>query len=296
MIVVTAPTGQIGRQVVAALLHGDGEEGMRVVVRDPERLAAEVRDRVEVVVGSHSDREVVERAFEGADAVFWLVPADRQSRSIFEAYVGFSIPAADAIVRLSVPRVVTVSALGRGLQGFAGNVSGTLAMDDLLRRTGTHTRELANPSFMDNLLRQGALIRDEGVFRGTLPADLKLPLIATKDIAAAAVSWLRDHTWTGQEAVDLLGPEDLSGNDIAAILTEVLGRPVRYERGDRGEDQRNLARLGISEPIAHALVSMDAAKERGLDLAVARTPLNTTPTTLRRWATEVLRPAVAPPG
>ncbi len=75
MIVVTAPTGHIGSQVLANLPRYD--EAVRVVVRDPDRLPAEVRDRVEVVVGSHRDRAVVDHAFDGADSVFWLVPADK---------------------------------------------------------------------------------------------------------------------------------------------------------------------------------------------------------------------------
>lgn len=52
-----------------------GEE-LRVIVRDPARLPVAVRGRVEVVTGSHAEAEVLDRAFEGADAVFWLVPPD----------------------------------------------------------------------------------------------------------------------------------------------------------------------------------------------------------------------------
>jgi uncharacterized protein YbjT (DUF2867 family) len=77
MIVITAPTSGIGRQVVRNLLD-DGTDGtaVRVVARDPARLAPDVAERVEIVRGSHSDPSVVAAAFIGADAVFWLVPAD----------------------------------------------------------------------------------------------------------------------------------------------------------------------------------------------------------------------------
>lgn len=75
MIVITAPTGNIGSHLLSRLLRSaPAEEGLRVVVRDPARLPGEVRERVEVITGSHGDPEVVDRAFEGADAVFWLVP------------------------------------------------------------------------------------------------------------------------------------------------------------------------------------------------------------------------------
>ncbi len=213
MIAVTAPTGHIGSRVVSNLLRRD--EAVRVIVRDPDRLPAGVADRVEVVVGSHRDRDVVDRAFEGADSVFWLVPADRTAPSVYDAYVSFSIPAADAIVRHGVSRVVTVSALGRGQQRYAGFVSASLAMDDLLRSTGVHLRALTMPSFMDNLLRQVQSICDDGLIRGTTPGDLKAPLVDTRDIAAVASRLLLDHTWTGQDSLGVLGPEDLSPNDMA---------------------------------------------------------------------------------
>ncbi len=54
MIVITTPTGQIGSQVLASLLPS--QEDLRVVVRDPDRLDAEVRDRVEVT-SVHSIRD-----------------------------------------------------------------------------------------------------------------------------------------------------------------------------------------------------------------------------------------------
>ncbi|GAB3922846.1 nucleotide-diphosphate-sugar epimerase [Microlunatus endophyticus] len=263
-----------------------------MVVRDPARLPDEVRDRVEVVQGTHADPAVVDRAFDGAEALFWLVPAAPTAPTIYDAYVGFALPAADAIVRHRVPRVVSVSALGAGVQTFAGHVSATLAMDALIRSTGTSTRELANPSFMDNMLRDVVSIRDRGVFSGTLPADLALPTVATRDIGAAAAGLLADHSWTGQQIAPLLGAEDLSPNDQAKILTEVLGMPVRYEQGDREASKRRLMGFGMSEAVAGALMAMDEAKEHGLDTAVPRMAANTTPTTFRQWATDVLKPAV----
>lgn len=290
MIAVTAPTGHIGSRVLSNLLRR--EEAVRVIVRDPDRLPAGVRDRVQVVVGSHRDREVVDRAFAGADSVFWLVPADRAAPSVYDAYVSFSIPAADAIVRHGVSRVVTVSALGRGQQRYAGFVSASLAMDDLLRSTGVHLRALTMPSFMDNMLRQVQSISSDGVIRGMVPGDLKAPLVDTRDIAAAASRLLLDHTWTGQDSLGVLGPEDLSPDDMAAILTDVLGTPIRYEEGDREQEKKGFASFGYSDAMAQGMIDMAIAKENGLDNGIERTPENSTPISFRQWAQEVLKPAL----
>lgn len=178
MIVITAPTGNIGRHLLSRLLESApaaGEE-LRVVVRDPARLPDAARGRVEVVTGSHAEAEVLDRAFEGADAVFWLVPPDA-SLTPQDAYSGFTRPAVKALAAHGVGHVVGVSALGRGtpLADRAGLVAASLAMDDLIADTGVAYRALANPSFFENLLEESDSIRDKGVFTDTVDADRKAP-------------------------------------------------------------------------------------------------------------------------
>lgn len=112
MIVITAPSGDIGSQVLAKLL--DSGERIRVVARHPARLPERARQRVEVVEGSHSERAVVMTAFEGADSVFWLVPGEMTAASAEAAYVDFARPACEAFKACGVKRVVGISALGRG--------------------------------------------------------------------------------------------------------------------------------------------------------------------------------------
>jgi uncharacterized protein YbjT (DUF2867 family) len=294
MIVITAPTGNIGHQVLASVLAGD--EPVRVIVRDPARLPAEVRDRVEVFQGSHGDAEVAARAFAGADALFWLLPTDNHAASVEAAFVGFTRPAAAAIQEQGVKRVVDVSALGRhtSYAGRAGHVTGSLAMDDLIAGTGVAFRALAAPSFMDNTLRQARAIKDQGMIFGTIAADRKLPTVATRDIAAVAARLLLDPSWAGQQEIPLLGPEDLSGDDMAAVISEVLGTPVRYQQipGQAFRDQ--LTGHGISDAMAQGMLDMMMAKDNGLDNGVSRGPgsIADTPTTFRQWCADTLRPAV----
>jgi uncharacterized protein YbjT (DUF2867 family) len=286
MIVVTTPTGDIGGQVLDRLL--DRGEDVRVIVRDPARLPA--RDRVEVVVGSHGDPDVAAKAFAGADAVFWLVPADPRADSVTAAYVGFTRPVCEALA--GAGRVVGVSALGRGYPGDAGHVTASLAMDDLIASTGVPYRALANPTFMENHLRQTAAIRDQGVFFGPVSGDLTAPVCATRDIAAVATELLVDDSWHGNGSVAVLGAEDLSHNDMAGIMSEVLARPVRYQQVPADAFRATLLSNGQSEAMAQAMLDMMRAKDNGVDNAEPRTQENTTPTSFRQWCEEVLRPAV----
>ena len=293
MIVITSPAGQIGRQVLANLLSS-GEE-LRVIARDPSQLPAGVRGDLDIVVGSHGDAPVVDKAFSGADAVFWLTPLDPQAPSVDAAFVGFTRPAAEAFRRHGVGRVVAVSALGRGTPwaGRAGFVTGSLAMDDLIAASGVAYRALVNPSFMDNTARQAASIKDQGMFFSPIAGDRKMPAVATRDIAAAAARLLLDPNWSGVGEVPLLGPEDLSFSDMAGIMSQVLGTDVRFQQTTFEAYKGRFVRLGMSDAMAQGYTDMAWAKNEGLDNGVRRTLENSTPTSFRQWCEGVLKPAVA---
>ena len=293
MIVVTTPTGDIGSQVLAMLLDR-AEEPVRVVVRDPARLPATTAERVEVLAGSHGDPNLVHRAFTDADAVFWVAPPDRSTPSLDAIYTDFARPAAAAFAACGVGHVVGVSALGRGtpVAAEAGLVTASLAMDDLIVASGVAYRALANPSFMDNVLRQVASLREDGVYRDTAQPDRAAPLAATRDIAATAVELLCDRSWTGTGEVAVLGPQDLSADDMVATMADVLERPVGYEQQSFDDLGATMRRYGASDAFADGMVDMMRAKNNGLDAGVRRTPENTTITSFRQWCHEVLRPAV----
>jgi uncharacterized protein YbjT (DUF2867 family) len=104
VIVVTTPTGQIGRPIIDRFL-GVGEE-IRVTARAPSRLSPQVRDRVSVVQGSHGDIDVVAEAFADADCEFWLVPPNARADSPERYYLHFTQPASEAIKNQGVRRVV----------------------------------------------------------------------------------------------------------------------------------------------------------------------------------------------
>ncbi|MBC7769356.1 MAG: NAD(P)H-binding protein [Phycisphaerales bacterium] len=292
MIVVTAPTGAIGHQVLERLVaNGDP---VRIIARDPSALPAQTRARVDVVQGSHGDFDVVTKAFEGADAVFWLVPPDPQADSVESAYLDFSRPACEAFRTQGVKRVVGITALGRGTAQArqAGFVTASFAMDDLIASSGVSYRAVTNPSFMDNLLRQAESIKTKGVFFSPINGDLKLPACATRDIAAVAARLLLDTSWSGVDHAAVLGPEDLSFNDMARIMSEVLGKPVRFQQIPFAASKAQLIERGMSDAMAQGMTDMASAKNNGLDNAEQRTPENTTPTSFRQWCEEALKPAV----
>jgi uncharacterized protein YbjT (DUF2867 family) len=295
MIVITTPTGDIGHQVLDNILKTAAEgEHIRVIIRDPANLPVHTRDRVEVVQGSHSDHDVVTQVFAGADSVFWLTPPDPHADSVTAAYVDFTRPACEAFKTQSVKRVVIITALGRGTPGDAnaGHVTASLAMEDLIASTGVSYRALTMPSFMDNLLNQVEAIKTQGKFFSPISAGRKIPMVATRDIAVVAATLLLDDSWSGQEDVPVLGPEDLSNNDMAQIISEVLAKPTTFQQIPGAAYKARFTGFGMSDAMAQAMLDMAVAKDNGLDNAVIRTAKSSTPTTFRQWCEEVLKPAV----
>ncbi|GMK39743.1 hypothetical protein PCCS19_27980 [Paenibacillus sp. CCS19] len=89
----------------------------------------------------------------------------------------------------------------------------------------------------------------------------------------------------------MFGPEDLSYEDMAEILTEVLGTPIRFEQMTLDSYKQLFLGIGYSETMAQSMVDMEIAGADGINNALRRTPETTSPTSFRQWATAVLKPA-----
>lgn len=226
MITVTTPTGQIGRAVLDHLLNSPVRDRIRVIVRDPGRLPETVREQVDVVQGSHDDPEVLAKAFAGTTNVFWVVPPNPQVTDVDEYYLNFARAASTAIQSQGVRRVVGISTLGRGIAENAGLLSAALAADELIGTTGVAQRTVCAPYFLENFLNQANSIRN-GVLSLPMDRDRRLRTCATADLAAVAAELLLDESWSGQSDVPVAGPDDLTPDELAQVLSGVLGRTVR---------------------------------------------------------------------
>ncbi|MBT0668110.1 NAD(P)H-binding protein [Novosphingobium profundi] len=292
MIVVTTPAGQIGSKVVSELLAAD--VAFKVIARDGDKLPEQVRDAADVVSGSHGDPAVLAQALDGADALFWVAPPDT-SKTLEATYLDFTRPAVDAIRQHGVRRVVTITALGRGTewQHKAGLVSASMGMVDLLMSSGAALRGLAMPSFMENTARQVGAMKDKGLFFGPIDPDRKLPFTATRDMGATAARVLLDDSWTGQNELPILGPEDLSFKDQAAIISEVTGREIRYQQVGWDQFKQQFLDRGATESFAQGYVDMYRAKDEGIDNVAERQADLKAPTSFRQFAEEQIKPALA---
>ncbi len=258
MIVVTTPTGHIGSQVVQNLLAAN--EAVRVIARRPDRIAPEVRAKVEIVQGSSDDESVLMRALDGAKGLFLVVPPSFTTNDDKEYYLQFTRPVCRAIVSQRVKRVVSVSGVGRRVGVQAGPVTASFAKDAEIEKTGVKFRALWCPSFMENMLPAIPSLKQHCMFSNSGRPDVKAPFVATRDIASSGAKLLLDRSWTGQGGLAMLGPEDLSFDDMADIMTDVLRRPIRFQSVPGEAYKAQLMKFGASEASAQSLVEMHAAK------------------------------------
>lgn len=290
MIVINTPAGDIGSRVLANLLEAN--EAVRVISRNPAKLSDEVHDNVEVVEGSADDPKVVNQAFAGADVVFWIVPPDNQTKNVCEQYLKFNTVAADAIKANKVPHAIWISTLGTDTSINAGHLTAALAADKPLLDTGVAARILCPATFMDNLLRQVNPLKEHGIFSWAISADSIFHNVAIADIVAVATELLVNLSWQGQERVPLVGPDNLTPNQMANIMSDVLGKHISYEEISPEVSVTNMVQRGMSEAAAQGLTDMAVAQSNGFYKEAASTAIRTS-TSFREWCENVLKPTMA---
>lgn len=291
MIVVTTPNGRIGSQVLRQLL--DRDERVRVISFTPQNLPSYARHRIEVVAGSLDDPDTLKRGFDGAEAVFWCIPQSSEGNRWDNAHAyhsRFAKAAAHALTGSAV-RVVAISAARHGYDDDGGLVSAFKAVEETLNSTGAPIWHLRLGFLMENLFGALHTLANAGAVFFNGPGDLPLPMVCTTDAAAKAVLYLTDRSWDDQGFTAVHGPTHVSFNEMAAILSDVLGKPIRYVQIPGEVLIANLVAAGLPKGFAAVyaqLLTSEALEAYDMEPRTAET---TTTTGLRDWAQRALLPA-----
>ncbi|QSQ14783.1 NmrA family NAD(P)-binding protein [Myxococcus landrumensis] len=289
-IVINTPNGNIGRSLALRLLEAG--ESLTVISRSEEKVAELVARGAKVVVGSTDDAAVLDRAFSGAKAVFWLTPPPARPDFI-EWSEGLARLAARKAKEHGVARVVVLSSIGAQSGRGTGPVGALLAVEEAFKAAVPDVTILRPGYFMENLLREVPALASAGAIYLPIPADRKLPFVATADIARKAEEVLRDGAWKGHRYLGIHGPQSLAYVEVEKILSEVLGRPVRYVQVSLADARKGMQGAGVPGFVVELLSEMyQAVLDGRMDPEEPRSGETTTPTTLAQWAKEVLGPAV----
>ncbi|MBO0724901.1 MAG: NmrA family NAD(P)-binding protein [Blastocatellia bacterium] len=286
-IVITAPTGNIGGWALQQLLAAGAE--VSVIVRQPEKLSDSIRSRVKIHQGSLTDVDLVTKAFKGAKAALWLTPPNYTHPDPAAYHSEMGAVAATAIKESKIPYVVNISGAGAHLKN-AGLVSGVGEVERRLNEVAENIVHLRPGFFMENFLQQIEPIRNNGAFYFPVPGDLPYPFVATQDIGDAAAQFLLKRNWSGHQTRGQHGPADLTFAEAAKILSESIGKPIKYVRITPDQEYQTFLAMGASPGFANGVLEMYQALSKPNVLAEPRTPETTTPTTLREWSDKFFRP------
>ena len=292
MYVVTGATGHTGNVVAEALLSRG--EKVRVIGRTAERLKALAAKGAEPFAADLADAAGLAKAFAGAKAVYVVLPPNLASSD----YPSFQKRVTDAIVAAlrstGVSHAVTLSSIGADKPDKTGPVLGLHYLEEELNRIDAlNVLHLRAGYFMENTLPQVGVIRMLGSVAGPIQPDLKLPLIATRDIGNAAADALLRLEFRGKQTRELQGQRDIDYVEVASIIGKAIGKSsLGYIQAPDDQLRAAFVQMGMSANFVGLLLEMVGALNSGHMRALEpRSAANTTPTAFETFVNEEFAPA-----
>lgn len=292
MYVIMGASGNTGHTVAENLLAR--EQKVRVIGRNAAHLKPLAAKGAEIFVADVSDTAALTKAFDQADSAYVMIPPNITSNDP----LGYSNRVSDAIAAAvqtaGTKNVVALSSIGADKPSGTGPVLGLHHLEQKLNQiSSANVLHVRAAYFMENTLPQVSAIRKMGYSVGPLRPDLKLPMIATRDIGTAAADALLHPTVTGKQTRELLGQRDLSYNEVAAVLGKAIGTPdLKYVQLSDDQARGAMVEMGMSDQAARLLLEMAASLNSGYMLALEpRTRENTTPTSYETFVAETFVPA-----
>lgn len=231
-ILVTGATGTIGRHVVDNLARRGAD--VRALVRDPAK--AGLPAGLHVVQGDLLDIDALRNAFSGVSTLFLLnavVPDE-----FTQALVALNV-AREAGIR----RVVYLSVIHADVYVNVPHFAGKFGVERMIEAMGFEATILRPAYFMSNEMTVRDIVLQHGVY--PMPIGAKgLAMVDARDLGeVAAIELIRRERADGPlplDRINIVGPDTLTGAGVAAIWSEVLGRPVAYGGDDTAGFERNL--------------------------------------------------------
>ncbi len=291
MYVVTGATGNTGSVIAHSLL--DQGQTVRVIGRSPDRLRSLAAKGAEPFVAELSDADALQKAFTGSQAVYAMIPPDLRNPNVLSYQQRIADAIASALQKAHVEYVVSLSSIGADKPDKTGPVVGLHYLEQRLDRIpGINVLHLRAGYFMENTLVQAGIIRAHGVMSGPVRADLKLPMIATRDIGAFAAEALLKLSFRRQETRELLGQRDISYAEAATVIGKAIGKSgLNYVQMPDEQIRAALTQMGMSPNMADLLLEMSASLNSGYMRALEqRSASNSTPTSFETFVAEEFVP------
>lgn len=282
MNIITGASGHTGGAIAELLLNAG--QPVTALRQAADKLAGLAQRGAKTLSGDVRDLHVARTAFAGATAAFVMIPSDYAAPD-FRAYQNAVIDGAIAgLLANQVPYVVTLSTVGADLADDSGVLLGLHDMEQKFRTQlpAANVLHLRVGLLFENSFSFIPVIRHAGVVGGfPIRGEIKIPMVATQDIAAVAAQRLQARDFQGHGHAYVLGPRDLSFSEMAAIIGQAIERPelvwVDFSAADA---KGGLLQAGFSASAADAMLGLADCVNDGRYFTgdLHRTPQNSTPT------------------
>lgn len=287
MYVIIGATGHTGKAAANQLLSLNKK--VRAVGRNADHLKTIVAKGAEPFIAEVTDKNAINKAFAGAEAVYLMIPPDPSSPDYFK-YSNQVIEAfGHAIEKNGVKFAVVLSSVGADKNERTGPILGLHNLEQRLNEiAGLNALYLRAAYFMENTLGQADAIAQMGYAAGPLQPDLTFPMIATRDIGDFAANALLQLNFNGKKVQELHGQRDLSYAEVTAIIGKTIGKPdLKYQRLTSEQFRGALVQMGMSENAAKLLSEMTESIDSGyIKPLEPRNQGNTTPVSYETFAKE----------
>ncbi len=262
--VIVGASGQIG-QVVAGCLVKRGHD-VKAIGRDAVKLEALKAKGVKIMLTeSFENRPLFEKAFQGADAAFFMIPPGYNTEDLwaFQDRVGQTLT--DAAAQSGLSAIVNLSSLGADLPSGTGPIAGLHRQEERLNAlSNVQIIHLRAGYFMENLMWAIPGILQSDVLKTPLRSDIAVPMVATSDIGMKVAELLDQLSFTGHTICDFLGPRSIKMGEVAAILGRAIDKPgLKYVSQSEQEMRSEMTRAGIKPKVIEVMIEMYNACNNG---------------------------------
>jgi uncharacterized protein YbjT (DUF2867 family) len=256
MILITGASGNVGKEVLKQIAQTGIE--VRAAFQSVSK-AAGTPPGVEIVSLDYNRAETLRKALKGVDRVFLVGPPTAQLTALERK-------AMELIAQSDVRHVVKLSAMGGREAIFTRHHAES---EDYIQATGVPYTFLRPNGFMQNMVNYNApTINAQTAFYGS-EGDGRVSHIDIRDVAAVAVKALTEDGHVGR-AYTLTGPEALTNKEIAQILSDELGREIRFINLAPPQLKEALLSAGVPEWNADALLDLQRLYREGKATTVTR--------------------------
>ncbi|MGI9070081.1 MAG: SDR family oxidoreductase [Bryobacteraceae bacterium] len=251
MILVTGATGTNGRELVDELHKR--RVPFKAMLRNTNKRSV-LPEGIETVQGDFAKPETLSRALNGVDHAFLVSPSSEQSEELEKNFIA-------AAKNAGVAHVVKLSVIGADLHSTSRFQRFHREAEIELENSGMGWTNLRPNLFMQTTLSyKPTIVSQNAIFASA--GNSRISAVDVRDIAAVAAVALTEAGHEGKHYV-ITGPDPLTHTEMAAHLSEALGKDVRYVDVPYSVTRDALLQMGIPAWQVEGIIELNDMYKRG---------------------------------